>query len=93
MGLLKLWRFKSFNNSTAYISSISPATSYSILSEEPETHSKLNSPSTTRKTHKPNLKVLNINCQSIVNKKAEFQAIIDELKPDIVVGTDYWLNI
>ena len=44
------------------------------------------------KTHKQSLKVLNINCQSIVNKKAEFQIIIDNHKPDIVVGTESWLN-
>ncbi|MCG8046380.1 MAG: hypothetical protein JAY66_11960 [Candidatus Thiodiazotropha taylori] len=39
-----------------------------------------------------NLKVLNINCQSLVNKKAEFQALLDLHKPDIVVGTESWLT-
>ena len=38
-----------------------------------------------------NLKLLNINCQSIVNKKAEFDALLDKHKPDIVVGTESWL--
>ena len=47
---------------------------------------------TSSKTHKQSLKVLNINCQSIVNKKAEFQAIIDSHNPDIIVGTESWLN-
>ena len=77
-------------------SSFSSVNSYSILSEEPKTPSKLRSPlpirATSSMTHKSNLKVLNINCQSIANKKAEFQAIIDEHKPDIVVGTESWLT-
>ena len=76
--------------------SFSSVNSYSILSEEHATPSKSRSPSPTRATssmtHKSNLKVLNINCQSIANKKAEFQAIIDEHKPDIVVGTESWLT-
>ena len=37
------------------------------------------------------LKLLNINCQSIVNKTAEFDALLDKHKPDIVVGTESWL--
>ena len=38
------------------------------------------------------MKALNINCQSIVNKKLEFHALLDKLKPDIVVGTESWLT-
>ncbi|MES9880858.1 MAG: hypothetical protein ABW185_08260, partial [Sedimenticola sp.] len=38
------------------------------------------------------LKLLNINFQSIVNKQAEFYALLDEEKPDIVVGTETWLS-
>ena len=40
-----------------------------------------------------NLKVLNINCRSIVNKKAEFYALLDKHKTDIVVGTESWLTL
>ena len=42
-GFAKLWRFKSFNNSTFYLSSFWSTNSYSILSVEPETPSKLSS--------------------------------------------------
>ena len=39
------------------------------------------------------LKVLNVNCQSIVNKKADFHDLIDKHKLDIiVVGTESWLT-
>ena len=76
--------------------SFSSVNSYSILSEEPVTPSQPRSPSPTRamssKTHKQTFKVLNLNCQSIANKKSEFYAIIDNHKPDIVVGTESWLT-
>ncbi len=35
---------------------------------------------------------MHINCQSIVNKKHEFYSLLDDHKPDIVVGTESWLN-
>lgn len=45
---------------------------------------------TTRKTSK--LRVLNVNCQSLVNKKAEFYSFLDTYKPDIVIGTESWFT-
>ena len=42
----------------------------------------------TRKT----IKVLNLNCQSFVNKKAEFYALLEYHDPDIVIGTESWLR-
>ena len=41
---------------------------------------------------KTNLRILNINCQSILGKKAEFKASLEYIKPDIVCGTESWLN-
>ena len=38
------------------------------------------------------LKLLNINLQSINNKKAEFLNLVDTHKPDIIVGTESWLK-
>ena len=80
-------------------SSFTSVNSYSILSEEAVASPRQSSPSpieaTSSKTfpHRDyTLKVLNVNCQSIVNKKAEFQALIDEQKTDIVVGTESWLT-
>ena len=74
-------------------SSFSSVNSFSTLSEEPVTPSNPRSPSPIRATSsKQALTVLNINCRSIINKKAEFQTIIDEHRPDIVVGTESWLT-
>lgn len=42
------------------------------------------------KDHK--LKIININCQSVRAKLASFLEIIDVEDPDIVVGTESWLN-
>ena len=38
------------------------------------------------------MKILNINCQSIINKRSEFQSVLDLEKPDLVIGTESWLN-
>ena len=38
------------------------------------------------------LKILNINFQSLKNKKADLLEIIDSVKPDIILGTETWLN-
>ena len=38
------------------------------------------------------LRVVNINFQSIMNKKADLQEFICSHKPDIIVGTETWLS-
>ena len=40
----------------------------------------------------PELKVLNINFQSIINKTQEFRCLIDIEKLDVVIGTESWLS-
>ncbi len=41
---------------------------------------------------KNNLRILTLNCQSIIGKTAEFAAAIDYIKPDIICGTESWLH-
>ena len=36
--------------------------------------------------------MLNLNFQSIKNKKAETLNIIDSYNPEIIIGTETWLN-
>ena len=36
--------------------------------------------------------MLSVNCQSVFNKKEQFHAMIEETKPDIIVGTESWLR-
>ena len=38
------------------------------------------------------LRLLNVNFQSVVDKKAETLELLDRLKPDIVFGTETWLH-
>ena len=38
------------------------------------------------------LKILNINFQSIVNKIPEFHYLLDTEKPDVAIGTESWLS-
>ena len=38
------------------------------------------------------LRIVNINFQSIKNKKPEFLNLIDSVKPDIIIGTESWLT-
>ena len=39
-----------------------------------------------------NLKILNINCRSVANKKVELDNLIHSTNADIVLGTESWLN-
>ena len=38
------------------------------------------------------MKVLNVNCQSILNKKEKFQYLVESTGADIVLGTESWLH-
>ena len=38
------------------------------------------------------LRVVNINFQSIMNKRVDLQEFIYRYKPDIIVGTETWLS-
>ena len=38
------------------------------------------------------MKIINLNFLSLHNKIHQFQALLENEKPDIVVGTDTWLN-
>lgn len=38
------------------------------------------------------LKLLNVNCRSIVNKKDTFQNLVDSTSPDIIIATETWLT-
>ena len=39
-----------------------------------------------------NLRILNVNLQSLKNKRAEFLTALQYTKPDIVFGTETWLR-
>ena len=43
-------------------------------------------------SEKKNLRIMNINCRSIVGKSSEFLAALNYIKPDIVCGTESWLK-
>ena len=84
----------STNNSFA---SVISDNHFSILSEEPSPcdERRPNNSATnqigctaTRNT----IKVLNLSCQSLLKIKAEFHALLKYHDPDIVVGTESWLN-
>ena len=47
-----------------------------------------NSSSTHIPHKKQNLRILNINCQSIVNKRAKFSAMVNYVKPDVIFGKE-----
>jgi hypothetical protein len=41
---------------------------------------------------KSNLRIMTVNCRSVVNTKAELTACINYTKPDIICGTESWLK-
>ena len=38
------------------------------------------------------LRIINVNCQSLVNKKGPFYNLVDSSKPDIIIATETWFN-
>ncbi|XP_072033764.1 uncharacterized protein [Amphiura filiformis] len=38
------------------------------------------------------IKILNLNFQSLKNKQAEFQVLLETEKPDVIIGSETWLN-
>ena len=36
--------------------------------------------------------MLNVNCQSLSNKRAQFKHMVDSCNPDVVVATETWLT-
>jgi len=38
------------------------------------------------------LRVINVNCQSLVNKKGPFYNLLDSTKPDIIIATETWFH-
>ena len=52
----------------------------------------LSTPHSIQAPKKENLRIMNINCRRIFDKKAEFAAVMDYVKPDLVCATETWLN-
>ena len=88
-------KWKSFTSSKSF--SLASGNSFSILSDSSESdrsHRKsLSYPKPNAAYDRTSsMKILNINCQSIINKRSEFQSVLDLEKPDFVIGTESWLN-
>ncbi|XP_033116468.1 uncharacterized protein LOC117116516 [Anneissia japonica] len=45
-----------------------------------------------KKTKLNSIKILNVNCQSVRAKINQFHVLLETEKPDIVTGTESWLN-
>jgi hypothetical protein len=46
----------------------------------------------TINSNRSHLKILNVNCQSIWAKRLEFAQLVESTNPDIILGTESWLN-
>ena len=52
-------------------------------------HQKLQGPHGPRKKQ---LRILNVNFQSVRRKGSQLEALIDATDPDIIMGTETWLD-
>lgn len=77
------------------ILSVSSHNSFSYLPDENQStnqHTKHPTTNQHKDTFISKLKILLVNCQSVINKKHELQALIHDKKPDIVAATESWLK-
>ena len=84
------------SNASSILSSPTKNSVSSIPSDETPSiidHSnKPSKPQSKQQKFISKLKLLSVNCQSIVNKKHEFQQLIHSQNPDIVTATESWLT-
>ena len=73
-------------------SSSSFSETFSNIGEPSHTSSPQPKDSGKRKPDRQMLKILNVNCQSLPAKRESFFCLIEEQKPDIIVGTESWLS-
>ena len=80
--------------STPILNRINSVTSVNASSLDLTTSSMNDSesPVYSEKSNRTNLRILTINLQSIKNKSSDFLVILNYIKPDIVCGTESWLN-
>lgn len=77
------------------IFSVSSQNSFSSLadeSQEPPASTKVTNWKQMPSKNMSKLKILCINCQSVVNKKHELHHLIESQNPDIVTATESWLT-
>lgn len=82
------------------ISSLEASNSFGMLSNltSPiKQYTPMNRLATTSHTvkrpqHHQNLRIYNINFQSIRNKHSKLQAFLENENPDVIMGTETWLN-
>ncbi len=94
-----------FSSSLFDLHSLDTSNSFSTLDQTDDASSTITSPglplaaSSPQRKPKPSIKskikplrILNLNCQSLMNKKEEFHLLLESTKADIVFGTESWLR-
>ena len=81
-----------FSHSTSSLASVTSPNHFSVLSDETSQTPTIQRPKLGRVKAQKAVKILNVNCQSVANKKAEFFSLLDHHNPDIVIGTESWLS-
>ena len=82
-----------FNNTNSFsmLSCDSPGAPAATSSPRP-THNRSKNSNPPQPKKSKSLKIISLNFQSIKNKKPELDLIIDSINPDIIIGTETWLD-
>ena len=90
-------RYASLSNLTDLDTSDCSSLSFDSLNSEnftsqPRATSSPSRPKPRSSTgHRP-IRVLNVNCQALGNKKGHFYNLVDSTKPDIIIATETWFD-
>ena len=92
MNILKTYQHSSHSNDNSIQLPSTPAGLGPPLHTSSPSNQRIQHSCTHIPKTKKTLRIVNLNCKSLKNKKAEFVSLIDSTKPDIITGTESWLS-
>ena len=85
-------QFSELSDSSREFPSLDAATWAPIQSSSPKSEPKQNGKKNKKCAKKRSIIILNVDCQSLHDKREPFHLMLNRIKPDIEIGTESWLK-